>query len=134
MQAPIDSIRKSGQDQNRAYCRGSVTIPAEIRAVGSNKYRVQILDLSQTGYRMECLTYLSDGKAVFLTMPSFQQLESRIIWQTEWMYGCQFVRPLHSAVYDHIVRTFPALEMGQTRGLDGFIYGSAAGRIWGAKQ
>lgn len=133
MQTIADPSVKNGQSRHREFCRGAVSIAAEIRVTGSNKNRVQILDLSQTGFRMECLTFMSDCKTIFLTLPSFHQLESRIVWQTEWMYGCQFVRPLHAAVYDHIVRTFPALESGQTTGLDGFLYGATAGRRWGAQ-
>ena len=133
MQAPIDSTN-GGQPQKRKYCRGSVTIGAEIRPVGGTKLRVQILDLSQTGFRIECFTYLSDGNAVFLTIPNFQQLESRIIWHTEWMYGCQFIQPLHASIYDHIVRTFPVLGVDQTKSLDGIVYGASAGSNWGAQR
>lgn len=131
MQALDNHSQRGGRSSNREFCRGDVAIIADVRVAGSNKTKVRVFDLSLTGYRMECLTFISGSQATFLSMPGFEQLESRIIWQTEWMYGCQFARPLHTAVYDHIVRTFPAIEVRQTTTLDGIIYGADAGLRWG---
>ncbi len=89
--------------------RGDVAIVASIRAFGGMKNQVKIVDLSMTGFRMECLTHIPEYQAIYLTIPSFQQLEARIAWHTEWMYGCEFARPLHPAVYDHIARTHPSI-------------------------
>lgn len=94
---------------DRKFDRDDVAIVASIRAFGGMKNRVTIVDLSLAGFRMECLTHIPDFQVIFLTIPSFQQLEARIAWHTEWLYGCEFVRPLHSAVYDHIVRTHPSI-------------------------
>lgn len=130
MQTLDNHSQRCGRSTTREFCRGDVAIIADIRVAGSTKTKVKVLDLSPTGYRMECLTFLTGSQATYLSMPGFEQLESRIIWQTEWTYGCQFVRPLHAAVYDHIVRTFPAIELRQTTTLDGIIYGADAGLRW----
>jgi hypothetical protein len=116
--------------KERRTCRGDVIITAEIRAFGGRKNKVNVIDLSQTGFRMECLTFIPDSHAIYLTIPSFQQMEARIIWQTEWMYGCEFGRPLYMAVYDHIVRTHPALVVEATASPAGMIYGAAASMQW----
>jgi hypothetical protein len=104
---PAPSAIRTSED--RKFCRGEVAINASIRAVGGLKTRVNVLDISATGFRMECLTYMSNSHLIFLTMPGFHQMEASVAWQTEWMYGCQFTRPLHVAVLDHIVTTYPAL-------------------------
>ncbi len=94
---------------DRKSDRDDVMIVASIRAFGSVKCQAKIIDISTAGFRMECLTHLSNSQPIFLTIPSFQQLEARIVWRTEWIYGCEFVRPLYAAVYDHIVRTHPSI-------------------------
>lgn len=114
---------------DRKFCRGEVAIVGTVRAVGGIKSPIRVVDISTAGFRMECLTYLSNSQIVFLTMPSFQPMEATIMWQTEWMYGCAFTRPLHAAVYDHIVRSYPSLGT-QPNSADGFMYGAEAGLNW----
>lgn len=114
---------------NRNFCRGEVAIVGAVRAIGGIKCPVKVVDISVTGFRMECLTYLAVSQVIFLTMPNFQPLEAKIMWQTEWMYGCEFARPLYGAVFEHIVQCYPSVE---TRPVvsDGLIYGAEAGRQW----
>ncbi len=114
---------------DRKCCRGDVAIVGTIRASGGVKCRIKIVDISTTGFRMECLTYLSDNQVISMAMPGFETLQAKIMWQTEWMYGCQFARPLHPAVYEHIVRLHPSLETQPTVS-EGFMYGAAAGLQW----
>lgn len=131
MQPQFDHSESTHEPGNRETCRGDVTIAADIRAFGGNKTKVKVIDLSQTGFRMESLTLISDSHPIFLTIPSFGQMEARIIWQTEWMYGCRFARPLYLAVYEHILRTHPALAPEPTLATSGMIYGAAASLQWG---
>ena len=96
---------------------------------GWRKCTINVVDISTTGFRMECLTYLSDSQVILLTKAGFEPLEARIKWQTEWMYGCEFARPLYIAIYEHIVRSHPSLEPQPTAS-EGFMYGAAAGLQW----
>ena len=118
-----------GDVKDRKYCRGEVAIVGTIRAIGGIKCTINVVDISTTGFRMECLTYLLDNQVILLTMPGFEPLEARIMWQTEWMYGCEFARPLYIAIYEHIVRSYPSLDPQPTAS-DGFMYGAAAGLRW----
>jgi hypothetical protein len=115
--------------KDRKFCRGDVAIVGTIRATGGIKFPIKVVDISTIGFRMECLTYMAAGQAVFLSMPGFETLEAKIMWQTEWMYGCEFVRPLYIAVYEHIVRSYPLLETQPTEPA-GFMYGASAGLSW----
>ncbi|MEP7348839.1 MAG: PilZ domain-containing protein [Sphingorhabdus sp.] len=98
---------------SRSHARGSVSIAADIREKGGGRNKISILDLSQTGFRMQCGMDIPDDRVIFLTIPGFSQLESRIAWRKDWIYGCKFIQPLHPAIYDHIVRTHPALGASQ---------------------
>lgn len=92
----------------RARERGSVAIAVEIRTAGGIRTKARILDLSETGFRMDCMTDLPGDRSLFLTIPTFAQLEARIAWRTEWTYGCRFEKPLHTAIYEHILGAHPA--------------------------
>lgn len=103
----------AGQElENRRDHRGRVGIVGSIRAIGGKKSPIKIIDISTTGFRIESMTFLLGSQVVFLTMPGFESLEATIMWQTEWVYGCKFGRPLHTTVYEHILRTYPCLGAG----------------------
>lgn len=89
--------------------RGKVTIRADIRESGSGKQQISVLDLSRTGFRMHCIFLIPPDRTVYLTMPGFASMEAKIAWHDEDYYGCQFKQPLHEAIYDHVIRTYPSL-------------------------
>lgn len=119
--------------KDRKFCRGDVAIAAQIRAFGGLKSKVNILDISASGFRMESMTYMSQDQILYLTLPSFHQMEAAIVWQTEWMYGCHFARPLYPAVVDHIIQTFPSIIKSPTT-MDGFMYGATASQRWSKSE
>lgn len=94
---------------SRKFERGAVSIVAEIRETGGGKQRISVIDLSQDGFRMHCIFLIPPDRTVFLTMPGFESMEARIAWYDDNYYGCQFEQPLHEAIYDHVIRTYPSL-------------------------
>lgn len=82
---------------------------ASIRVSGGVRNKVWIIDLSRAGFQMECLAFIPADRPAFLTIPGFVPLEASVAWHSEWHYGCTFAAPLHDAIYEHIVRTFPAI-------------------------
>lgn len=99
------------RDDPRASLRTDVVIGAVIREPGLGSVDITILDLSITGFRMLCLTRLTGEKPVFLKLPSFAALESKICWHEGDCFGCEFLQSLHPAVYNHIIAKYPSLEM-----------------------
>ena len=93
----------------REYNRGGVEIYADIREHGAGKHKVHIIDLSPTGFRIKSSTHIRDDHAIFLTIPGYAALEARIAWHENHLYGCQFVNPLHVAIFEHILGQFPSL-------------------------
>ena len=89
--------------------RGAVTIRASIRESGGGKQWISVLDLSRTGFRMHCIFLIQPDRTVYLTMPQFASMEAKIAWHDGDYYGCQFEQPLHEAIYDHVIRTYPSL-------------------------
>ena len=96
------------QDSRRAT-RLDVRMPATLREAGSTfRFDVDVLDLSVTGIRFETSFTLLPGNLVFLTIPGLSPLEAVVAWRRGFRFGCAFQRPLHMAVFDHIVAHYRA--------------------------
>lgn len=95
---------------SREFERDLVSIPAEIREKGAGRQKVSVIDLSRSGFRMQCIFLIPNDRTVFLTMTGLESLEARIAWHDDDFYGCEFKQRLHEAVYDHIIRNYPILS------------------------
>ena len=93
----------------RRFNRGHVYIPIDIREHGGGRHNGQMIDLSQSGCRLNCPVLLNLKRRVFVTLPELEPLEVEVIWKEGDDYGCSFHNGLHPAVYDHIVAKFPSL-------------------------
>jgi hypothetical protein len=91
----------------RAFARGDVSITAGIREHGGGRQQVDVVDLSQSGFRMRTGSFIPHDKVIFLTLPGYNPLEARIAWHEREQYGCEFVQRLHEAIYDDILGKYP---------------------------
>lgn len=108
-QRVMDKQLKRGD--HRISTRAGVEILAEVREPGLGRIEAMIMDLSMTGYRMRCMTRLTGEKNIYMALPSFAAIESKICWAEGDFYGCEFVQSLHPAVFDHIVSKYPTLKL-----------------------
>jgi PilZ domain len=106
---PSKDTNGSGRDaaDYREFQRGEVLITAHIREHGGGRQQVDIVDLSQSGFRMKTGSFIPQDKIIFLTLPGYSPLEARIAWHKRELYGCEFVQRLHEAIYDHILGVYP---------------------------
>jgi PilZ domain len=93
----------------RKASRNDVRIIADLMVSAGPRFKVAVMDLSQTGFRMQTGNYISRDSKVYLTMPGFQGLKARIAWNDRDWYGCEFAQPLHPSIFDHIAREHPSL-------------------------
>ena len=93
----------------RRFNRDHVYIPIDIREHGGGRHKGQMIDLSQSGCRLNCPVLLNLNRRVFVTLPELAPLEVEVVWKQGDEYGCSFHNGLHQAVYDHIVAKFPSL-------------------------
>ena len=98
---------------SRQFARNNVKIVADVREYRGGRFKVSVIDLSRSGFRMHSASFVEKGKTVFLTMPGFEPLEARIAWYDKEYYGCEFSQRLHVAIYDHIKKSFPSLGSGK---------------------
>jgi hypothetical protein len=100
--SPSAAQSLSGSENRRAL-RKPVSFRARLRERGANKFTIDVVDLSTTGFRCETSFTLYEGHPVWLTLPGLAGLEATVAWKNGYCYGFAFDRPLHPAVFDHIV-------------------------------
>jgi hypothetical protein len=88
----------------RRAARAEVVLGAGLRQRGAHAVTVQVLDLSVTGFRAATHLELSAGSDIWLKLPGLESLHARVVWMRGHLLGCEFLRPLHPAVLDMIVR------------------------------
>ena len=89
----------------RRASRAEVTVGAGLRQRGASGVTIQLLDLSTNGFRAATHLELEPGIDVWLRLPGLESLHARVVWQRGHMIGCEFVRPLHPAVLEMLVRS-----------------------------
>ena len=94
-------------DDGRRSVRADVALGAGLRQRGAHAVTVQVIDLSVTGFRAATHLELADGTDLWLKLPGLESLHARVVWMNGHLLGCEFVRPLHPAVLDMIVRSAP---------------------------
>lgn len=94
---------------NRKDLRSPVEITAELFVSESVRFKVVVLDLSSSGFRINTANHIPLGRLVYLTLPGLQSLQARVAWNDREHYGCTFSKPLHGATCDHLSTRFPKL-------------------------
>jgi hypothetical protein len=84
--------------------RVEVSFGAALRQRGASGVSVQIADLSTNGFRVATHLQLEPGTDVWLRLPGLEPCHARAVWSRGHYIGCEFVRPLHPAVLQMIVR------------------------------
>ena len=90
--------------EGRRAARKEVTVGAGLRQRGAHAVTIQIIDLSTDGFRAATHLDLFPGSDVWLKLPGLESLHAQVVWMRGHMLGCQFVRPLHPAVLEMVVR------------------------------
>ncbi|MDB5697660.1 MAG: PilZ protein [Alphaproteobacteria bacterium] len=88
--------------QKRSSDRASVRMSAGFRD-GPERTNVDVIDLSPTGVKIESHLYLSPDSLIWIKLPGLEAWQARIAWVRRHQAGCEFVRPLHPAVFERVV-------------------------------
>jgi hypothetical protein len=91
--------------EGRRAARKDVVFGAGLRQRGAHAVTIQVVDLSTNGFRAATHLELFPESDVWLKLPGLESLHARVVWMHGHMLGCEFVRPLHPAVLDMIVRS-----------------------------
>ena len=103
MEQPAFSPLQPSNDESRRSLRKAVRMRAHLRDRGTTRFEIDVVDLSVTGFRAQTSFTLWPGTTVWLTLPGLAGLEAVVAWRDKYRYGCAFTKPLHTAVFEHIV-------------------------------
>ena len=88
------------RDKPRREDRVALRADIDFRRSGDHRYRVNILDFSPKGCRVEAPVTVSVGETIWISLPGLEALAAQVCWVKEWTIGAEFSRPIHPAVFD----------------------------------
>jgi len=88
-------------DPRRAE-RVSLRADIEFRRSGEHRWRVNILDFSPEGCRVDLPVKVDPNDMVWISLPGIESIQGTVCWVKEWEAGIEFSNPLYPAVFDMI--------------------------------
>lgn len=92
-----------GGEPRRAE-RVSLRADIDFRRTGEHRWRVNILDFSPQGCRIEVPIHVVPEDTIWISLPGIESIQGRACWVKEWEVGVEFDHPLHPSVFE-LVRT-----------------------------
>ena len=86
--------------ERRGAARLAMSLAASLRERGRTPFRVDLVDLSTTGCRVEVACDVEPDSWVWLKLPGLEPRYSRVAWCKGGFAGIEFETPLHDAVID----------------------------------
>jgi hypothetical protein len=74
----------------------------DFRRSGDHRYRVNILDFSAEGCKLELPVKVEPGDTIWISLPGLQSIQAKVCWIDEWLTGVEFDRPLYPSVYEMV--------------------------------
>ncbi len=105
---PVDYALAALED--RSAPRIKISIPASFRKSGDNGFKVNVVDLSLSGFAAEAPTGIPVGSRCWLTMPGLAPLEAEMIRNDGFVIGCAFTNLLNQSVLNAIVQRYQLVE------------------------
>lgn len=103
------------ETSDRSYDRHNLLIGVKLRRPGENWFNARLANLSPTGFRVQSFAKLDMDSTIHVMLPGFDGRKAKVIWTRDHEAGCQFERPLHPAIFEHILR-MSRLRMRQDNG------------------
>ena len=89
---------------DRQYDRHNLLISVKLRRQGESWFTARLANLSPTGFRVQSFAKLDMDSTIHVMLPGFDGRKAKVIWTRDHEAGCQFERPLHPAIFEHILR------------------------------
>ena len=101
--APLDRSERWAK-RLRAEARSPVAFTCQLR-VGNGAWRAaSMVDLSCEGFRLAWLPDCAVGRDLWVRIPGIEARLATVRWRDDRGVGCQFARPLHTAVIGFLSR------------------------------
>jgi hypothetical protein len=101
----IDDNKGGGKMEiGRKASRLSVSAEVQLRTPGNLNQAVQVRDLSKTGCCIDVINRVRPNDRLWVKFSGLEALECVVCWEKEFVAGVEFVRPLHPAVLDTLLK------------------------------
>ncbi len=77
---------------------------------GPNRGKIDVIDISPSGLKIESHLSLYPNTYIWVKLPGLEAWQARIAWVNRHEAGCEFIRPLHPAVFDRVVAACAAQQ------------------------
>ena len=74
----------------------------DFRRTGEHRWRVNIVDVSPQGCRVELPVRVAADDKIWITFPGLEAIQGKIAWVDEWIAGVEFDRPLYPSVFEMV--------------------------------
>lgn len=90
--------------------RLAVAAEVAVRRRSDLRYRVNLIDLSSEGCRIELVERAKPGDLMFISLPGLSTIEAEACWVDGFVTGVRFKTPLHPSVFDMIAQRMKATD------------------------
>ena len=73
-----------------------------IRRTGEHRWRVNILDFSPEGCRVELPVRVLPDDRIWISLPGLESIQGTVCWVKEWEAGVEFANALYPSVYEMV--------------------------------
>lgn len=84
--------------------RAEVTLICEVRQGMEPWKMARLSDISPAGFQIAWLPDCDPDTPLRIRIPGLEILRAEIRWQRGKSVGCEFIEPLHIAVFEHLIR------------------------------
>ncbi|MCF2515757.1 PilZ domain-containing protein [Sphingomonas sp. G124] len=74
----------------------------DFRRQGEHRWRVNILDFSPQGCRVEVPVRVVPGDTIWISLPGIESIQGTVCWVKEWEAGIEFANPLYPSVFEMV--------------------------------
>ena len=89
------------KDPRRAK-RVALRADIDLRRAGEHRWRVNILDFSPEGCRVELPVRIKPDDTIWISLPGLETIQGTVCWVKEWEAGVEFVNALYPSVFEMV--------------------------------
>jgi len=94
--------------QPRRSERVAISAEIELRRSFNGKYPVTVRDCSAQGCCINLVDRVALDETLWIKLPGLESIEAYVCWTRDFVAGVEFIKPLHPAVFDMLMKRFPA--------------------------
>ncbi len=89
-------------DDPRRAERVPLRADIDFRRPGEHRWRVNILDFSPQGCRVELPVRVVADDVIWISLPGLEAIQGTVCWVKEWEAGVEFLNPLYPSVFEMV--------------------------------